>query len=137
MRAQQIPTDRRYTAGHSWLALAPGDHLADYPIRCGVAKAAVEGVDVVALDLPAVRSTVMIGAPCALIWTSARSAITLAAPITGLVTLANTAVVDDPRLVAADPFHAGWLFAVLPTLTASTAGLLTAAQYANGLGAAT
>lgn len=133
MRAQQIPTDRRYTVNHSWLAIAPGAKFADYPIRSGVTETALEDVDIVALDLPAVRSTVIAGAPCALIWSSTRSAITVYAPISGLITLTNTDAVEDPRLVADDPFHTGWLFAVLPTPASSTYGLLTPAQYANEL----
>ena len=49
-------------------------------------------------------------------------------PVSGRVTEVNTAAVDDPSIVAADPYGAGWLFAVQPT---STATLLTAAEYAK------
>jgi hypothetical protein len=53
------------------------------------------------------------------------------APITGLVAAVNPAVREDPGVVACDPYHAGWLFAVLPTDESSTNELLTAADYAD------
>ena len=62
--------------------------------------------------------------------------VTVLAPISGPVTLTNTAALADPSIVVEDPFGAGWLFAVLPSPTTTTAGLLTAAQYRNALHAA-
>ncbi|MDF3304183.1 glycine cleavage system protein H [Rhodococcus sp. T2V] len=133
MRARQIPSDRRFTATHSWVALAPGQHFSDFPLRAGVTDTALDDVEVVRLDLPAVRSTIEAGAPCALVWTSARSALTVYAPISGLVTMTNADAAENPQLVADDPFHRGWLFAVLPSPTSSAYGLLTPAQYATEL----
>ena len=133
MRARQIPSDRRFTATHSWLALAPGQNFSDFPLRAGVTDTALDGVEVVRLELPAVRSTIEAGAPCALVWTSARTAVTVHAPISGLVTMTNADAAADPQLVADDPFHSGWLFAVLPSPTSSAYGLLTPAQYATEL----
>ncbi|MDV7086404.1 glycine cleavage system protein H [Rhodococcus opacus] len=133
MRAGKIPSDRRFTATHSWLALAPGQSFSDYPLRAGVTDTALDEIEVVGLELPAVRSTIEAGAPCALVWTSARTVVTVFAPISGLVTMTNTEALANPQLVADDPFHRGWLFAVLPSSTSSAYGLLTPAQYANEL----
>ena len=58
------------------------------------------------------------------------------APITGIVTMVNTTVREDPSIVASDPFHAGWLFAVLPVAVSSTDGLLSASEYENRLNGA-
>ena len=133
MRARKIPSDRRYTATHSWVALAPGANFSDFPLRAGVTDRALDDIDVVGVDLPAVRSTVDAGSPCAVIWSSARTAITVYAPIGGLITMTNRDATADPALVAEDPFHAGWLFAILPVPSSSTYGLLTPAQYATEL----
>ena len=89
-----------------------------------------------AVNLPTVRTHVEAGTPCAVLWTSAWTALTVLAPIGGLVTLTNTAALADPRTVVEDPFGAGWLFAVLPSPTTTTAGLLTAAQYRHAPGTA-
>jgi len=56
------------------------------------------------------------------------------APITGVVSAVNGAVRADPGVVARDPFHAGWLFTVLPSGESSTDELLTASDYADSLG---
>lgn len=128
-----FPTGRMYTSSHSWLALPPGGALSDYPLRAGITAVALEGIDVVGLDLPAVRSTVNAGAPCALIWSSSRTVITMYAPLSGLVTMTNIAAIEDPQLVERDPHHSGWLFAILPIPTSSTKDLLAPAQYTDEL----
>ena len=89
MRARQIPSDRRFTATHGWVALPPGQNFSDFPLRAGVTDRALDDIDVVGVDLPAVRSTVDAGSPCAVIWSSARTAVTVYAPISGLIV--NTA----------------------------------------------
>lgn len=133
MGDMQLPTGRMYTSSHSWLALTPGEALSDYPLRAGITATALDGLDVVGLDLPAVRSTVNAGAPCALIWSSSRTVVTMYAPLSGLVTLTNIAAIEDPQLVARDPHYAGWLFAILPFHTSSTKDLLAPAQYTDEL----
>jgi glycine cleavage system H protein len=52
----------------------------------------------------------------------------LIAPVSGTVTDINTAAVDDPTLVSADPYGAGWLFEVRVT---ALGPLMTAADYAE------
>lgn len=49
-------------------------------------------------------------------------------PVSGRVTLVNSAVVDDPGLVMSDPYGEGWLFAVQPS---AIGDLLTAEHYAE------
>jgi glycine cleavage system H protein len=136
MTTNLIPTDRRYTDIHSWLALASDQRLGDHPLRVGITETAVEGVCIIAVELPRVRTAVEAGELCALIWTNPLSAMPVYAPITGLVAVVNALVRDDPGIVARDPFHAGWLFAVLPSDESSTDELLTASDYAILLGAA-
>jgi glycine cleavage system H protein len=129
MRTQSAPTDRRYTDLDSWLALAPYERLGDHPLRVGVTATAVDGVGIVSVELPRVGTVVEAGEPCALIWTRPLSLMPVYAPITGLVTVVNATLREDPSSVASDPFQAGWLFAVLPVAVSSTDGLLSASQY--------
>ena len=131
-----VPTDRRYTDIHSWLALAPDERPGDHPLRVGITEAAVEGTRIISVELPRVRTAIEAGEPCALIWTAPLSAMPVYAPITGLITVVNAAVRDDPGVVARDPFDTGWLFAVLPTDASSTDDLLTASDYENYLNGA-
>jgi len=128
----EIPSGPLYTETHSWLA-RPGGALTETPLRTGITADALCGLDIVAVNLPTVRTHVEAGTPCAVLWTSAWTAVTVLAPIGGLVTLTNTAALADPSIVVDDPFGAGWLFAVLPSPTTTTSGLLTAAQYRNAL----
>ena len=129
MRTQSAPTDRRYTDLDSWLALAPHERLGDHPLRVGVTAIAVEGIDTISVELPRAGTVVEAGEPCALIWTRPLSLMPVYAPITGLVTMVNATLREDPGSVASDPFHAGWLFAVLPVAASSTDELLSASQY--------
>jgi glycine cleavage system H protein len=129
-------TDRRYTDTDSWLALAPDERPGDHPLRVGITETAVDGIRIISVELPRIDTAIEAGEPCALIWTAPLSAMPVYAPITGRVTTVNPMVRDDPGLVARDPFHAGWLFAVLPTDMSSTDEPLTASDYADLLGAA-
>ncbi|CAH0214124.1 glycine cleavage system protein GcvH [Microbacterium sp. Bi128] len=96
-------TALRYTSEHEWIAL-DGD-LA----TVGITDFAAEKLgDVVFVDLPATESTVAAGDVCGEI-ESTKSVGELYAPLSGTVVEINDAVVDDPSLVNADPFGAGWL----------------------------
>jgi glycine cleavage system H protein len=83
MTTNPVPTDRRYTDIHSWLALASDQRLDDHPLRVGITETAVEGVRIIGVELPRIRAAVEAGEPCALIWTSPLSAMPVYAPITG------------------------------------------------------
>jgi glycine cleavage system H protein len=137
LTTSHLPTDRQYTDVHSWLSLASGERRAGELLRLGVTDSAIEGTSVVAVELPLIGSVIDAGAPCALLWTSPLSLMPVYAPITGLVTAVNFTVRDDPGLVGRDPFHAGWLIAVLPTDESSTDELLTAPEYEGILDDAT
>ncbi|WP_349427886.1 glycine cleavage system protein GcvH [Microbacterium sp. LWS13-1.2] len=96
-------TALKYTAEHEWIAL-DGD-VATVGIT---AYAADKLGDVVFVELPAVGSTVTAATVVGEI-ESTKSVGELYAPLTGEVLEINEAVVDDPSLVNADPFGAGWL----------------------------
>lgn len=126
--SQAVPHDRSYTDDHEWIMITPGAPLPDEPVRVGITSAAVDALgDLVFVDLPEVGSLLEFGQPCGEI-ESTKTVSELVAPVSGRVTLTNTAVVDDPTIISADPYAAGWLYAVQPT---AAGPLLTAAEYAG------
>jgi glycine cleavage system H protein len=53
-----VPTDRRYTDIHSWLALAPDGRPGDHSLRVGITETAVEGIRIISVELPRVRTAI-------------------------------------------------------------------------------
>ncbi|MFE3060223.1 glycine cleavage system protein GcvH [Nocardia sp. NPDC059239] len=134
MSSHAIPNDRSYTDDHEWVLLAPGEPLPDSPVRVGITSVAVDSLgELVFVDLPKVGTEIVAGEACGEV-ESTKTVSELFPPVSGRVTLVNTAVVENPELVTADPYGEGWLFAVQPT---GTGELLTAAEYAekNGVNA--
>ncbi|WP_194411211.1 glycine cleavage system protein GcvH [Microbacterium cremeum] len=96
-------TSLKYTAEHEWVAL-DGDIAT-----VGITDYAADKLgDVVFVELPAAGSGVTAATVVGEI-ESTKSVGELYAPLTGEVVEINDAVVDDPSLVNADPFGAGWL----------------------------
>lgn len=118
----KVAPELQYSAEHEWIA-----RDGSGPVTIGVSAVAAEALgDIVYVDLPDVGATVTAGDPCGEI-ESTKSVSDLYAPVTGEVTEVNTAVVDDPALVNADPYGAGWLFKVA---VVTDGPLLSAAEYA-------
>jgi glycine cleavage system H protein len=93
----------KYTAEHEWV------DLSGTTATVGITDYAAEKLgDVVFVDLPAVGTSVTADAVCGEI-ESTKSVGELYAPLSGTVVEINEAVVDDPSLVNAGPFGAGWL----------------------------
>ena len=120
-------SELKYTKEHEWLAI-DGD-IATVGIT---AYAAEKLGDVVYVDLPTVGAATTYMKICGEI-ESTKSVGELYAPVDGVVTEINQAVVDAPELVNQDAFGAGWLikirFANLPDL-------LTEAEYNDLIGEA-
>ncbi|WP_063129584.1 glycine cleavage system protein H [Nocardia fusca] len=128
MTSHTIPADRSYSDDHEWVLLAPGAPLPDNPVRIGITSIAIDALgELVYIDLPEAGSAVAVGEPCGEV-ESTKTVSEIYPPVSGRVTLVNTAALEDPGLVTADPYGEGWLFAVQPT---STGELLTAEQYAD------
>ncbi|MCV7417466.1 glycine cleavage system protein GcvH [Mycolicibacterium litorale] len=127
MTTTELPVDRLYSADHEWVTLTSAEVPVD-PVRVGITRVAAEALgDLVFLDLPEVGAEVTAGAACGEV-ESTKSVSDLVAPVTGTITEINTAAVEDPGLVSADPYGAGWLFTVDVT---AVGPLLTAAEYAE------
>ena len=117
-----IPNDRRYTADHEWI-LIDGDVA-----RVGLTEFATgELGDIVFVDPPAAGDEVVAGERCGEI-ESTKSVSDLVAPASGAVVEVNSAVVDAPETVNADPYGEGWLY----SMTVESEGeLLDAEAYAE------
>lgn len=127
-----IPADLKYTTDHEWVRLDPGPDSDVATV--GITQFAAEALgDVVYVDLPEVGATITSGEPCGEV-ESTKSVSDLYAPVTGEVTETNSAVVDDPSLVNAEPFEGGWLFRV--RVSQAAGGLLGELLDADGYRAA-
>ena len=123
-----VPEELRYTAEHEWVKL--DDTIASI----GITEHAAEALgDVVYVSLPQVGAVVTAGEPCGEV-VSVKSVSDLYSPVDGEVIEVNAELEDDPSLVNAEPYTAGWMFrvrvaqdgngdAALPT------DLLSAAEY--------
>jgi glycine cleavage system H protein len=123
-----IPAELRYTAEHEWVS------VEGTVISVGITEYAAQQLgDVVYVSLPAAGTAVTAGEPCGEV-ESVKSVSDLYSPVDGEVTEINSELEDDPSLVNAEPYAAGWMFrvrvaqdgngdAALPT------GLLSAAEY--------
>ena len=113
------PENLRYSAEHEWVNAAN-------PARVGVTQHAVDALgDVVYVDLPEAGRKVTAGEVVGEI-ESTKSVADLYTPVTGTVVEVNEAVADDPSVVGADPYGAGWLFEIEVTEEGT---LMSAADY--------
>ena len=124
----ELPTDRSYTTDHEWIDIEPGALSSEGPVRVGITSVAVDALgDLVFVQLPEIGDTITAGTVCGEV-ESTKTVSDLIAPATGQVTEVNTAAVDDPAVIGADPYGQGWLFAVQAT---ALGPLLTATEYAQ------
>jgi glycine cleavage system H protein len=119
-----IPDELRYTAEHEWVAM-------DGPVASvGITDFAQRALgDVVYVSVPVPGTRVTAGEPCGEV-ESTKSVSDIYSPVDGEVTAVNEEIDEDPGLVNADPYGAGWLFRV--TLASGgelPAGMLSADDY--------
>jgi glycine cleavage system H protein len=118
-----VPPELHYTAEHEWVAL--DGTVASIGITDHAQKALG---DVVFVSLPAVGATVVAGEPCGEV-ESTKSVSDIYSPVDGEVTAVNEEIDDDPGLVNADPYGAGWLFRVTLADAELPGGMLSADEY--------
>jgi glycine cleavage system H protein len=123
-----VPAELSYTEEHEWVSIN-GDTAS-----VGITDYAAQQLgDVVYISLPAVGATVTAAEPCGEV-ESTKSVSDLYSPVDGQVTEVNEELNDDPGLVNAEPYGAGWMFRVRVLVGADgepalPAGLLTPAEY--------
>ena len=119
-----IPEDLRYTAEHEWVS---GDGSG--PVRVGITHYAQDALgDIVFVQLPEEGTKVSAGDSLGEI-ESTKSVSEIYAPISGTVIARNASLVDEPELINAEPYAAGWLVEIAPDDPAAIGELLDAAGY--------
>ena len=101
-----VPAELHYTPEHEWVSLegtSASVGITDY--------AAQQLGDVVYISLPAVGAAVTAGEPCGEV-ESVKSVSDLYSPVDGEIAEVNGELEDDPSLVNAEPYTAGWMFRV-------------------------
>jgi len=112
-----------YTSEHEWISVE-GDVGT-----VGITKFAAEKLgDVVFVELPDVGKAVKKEADMAVV-ESVKAASDVYAPVTGEVTAANDAIVDEPAKVNEDPEGAGWFVKIRLADKAQLTGLMDKTAY--------
>jgi len=123
-----VPTELRYTEEHEWVSIDGA------VATVGITDYAASALgDVVYVSLPAAGASVTAGEPCGEV-ESTKSVSDLYSPVDGEVTEVNEELEDDPGLVNAEPYVAGWMFRVKVATGANgeaalPADLLSPAEY--------
>jgi glycine cleavage system H protein len=117
------PQNCRYTATHEWCRVEGGAAVV------GITQHAVEQLtDLVYVDLAAPKTRLAAGQPFGEI-ESVKAVSELSSPVTGEVTARNDAVVNDPAVISADPYGAGWLIKLKMSKPSEVEALMDAAAY--------
>jgi glycine cleavage system H protein len=117
------PKTLRYAATHEWARLE-GDICT-----IGISKFAVEQLtDLIYIELPDVGDNVFAGDTFGEI-ESVKAVGELYSPVNGEVSAVNEAVVNDPSILAADPYDKGWMIKIKIEPGASLDKLLSYEQY--------
>ena len=112
-----------YTEEHEWIRME-GDRAT-----VGITDFAQGQLgDIVFVELPDEGKEVTKGGDAAVV-ESVKAASDVYAPVSGEVTEANQALVDDPSLVNSDPEGEGWFFKLRLTNPAELEGLMDADAY--------
>jgi glycine cleavage system H protein len=121
-----IPEDLSYTDAHEWVRVTD-----DGTLHVGITDYAQRQLgDVVFVQLPETGQRVAAGEAIGEV-ESTKSVSDVFAPVGGEVVAVNEALTDQPELLNAEPYAAGWMLELRPDGPAadSVAGLLDAAGY--------
>ncbi len=99
----KVPANLRYTKDHEWV------QINGSTVRVGITDYAQDALgDIVFIQLPEIDSMVEIHQGLGEI-ESTKSVNDVYAPVSGRVSVVNTALVDTPELLNSDPYDAGWI----------------------------
>jgi glycine cleavage system H protein len=123
----KIDEKARYTRTHEWVKVEGAEAVV------GISDYAQDKLsDVVFVDLPAVGKQAKKETPL-LVVESVKAAEDVFAPVSGTVSVANSALVDKPELVNKDPFGEGWLVRITLADPKEPDSLMDAAAYVKYL----
>lgn len=115
----------KFTKTHEWLQEDSDE------VTVGITAHAQDLLgDMVFVELPEIGASVELGSELGVV-ESVKAASDFYAPVSGVVTAVNEAVVSEPSLVNTDPYLKGWLVKLKPTHPEELKELLTAEQYEN------
>ena len=119
------PANLKYTASHEWVKTE-----SDGTISIGITQHAQELLgDMVFVETPAVGRKLKAKEECAVV-ESVKAAADVYAPVSGVVTAANSKLENTPEDINSDPYGA-WMFKMKPDNTADVTALLDAKAYQN------
>lgn len=119
------PEDVRYTAEHEWARLDNG------VVTVGITSYATDQLgDVVFVELPEVGKHLEAMKPFGVV-EAVKTVSDLYAPLAGEVVEVNAALADNPAIVNAEPFAAGWMIRLKPADPADVGKLMDSAAYAR------
>ena len=99
----KVPANLRYTKDHEWV------QINGATVRVGITDYAQDALgDIVFIQLPEIDSMVEIHQGLGEI-ESTKSVNDVYAPVSGRVSLVNSALIDTPELLNSDPYDTGWI----------------------------
>lgn len=117
--------DLKFTTTHEWIKTSQEEATV------GITDHAQQLLgDMVFVELPEIGDVVSVGQELGVV-ESVKAASDFYAPVSGVVTAVNEAVVENPALVNSDPYNSGWLVKLKPTHLNEMSDLLSADQYQN------
>jgi glycine cleavage system H protein len=117
----------KYSETHEWV------RVEDDGATIGITDFAQEELgDIVAVELPAVGSSVSAGEPFGTV-DSVKAVSDLIAPVSGEVTAVNESLLATPELLNNDPFGEGWTIKVRLSDPSELEGLMTVNEYESFL----
>lgn len=106
----ELPGDLRYTSDHEWLRQED-----DGSVTVGISDHAQSALgDLVYVELPEVGQELEVGGEMAVV-ESVKAASDVYAPVSGSVLAVNEELAEDPEMINADPYGAGWIVRLQPT----------------------
>ena len=121
------PSHLKYTKTHEWVDTKAKEAVI------GITFHAQELLgDLVFIEFPEVGQVVAAGDELGVL-ESVKAASDYYAPVGGVVTAINEALVANPALINQDPYGEAWLVKLLPQDNAEAEGLLSAEQYSQCL----
>lgn len=115
--------DLKFTSTHEWV------RAEQDVVTVGITEHAQQLLgDMVFVELPVIGEVFSLGDELGVV-ESVKAASDFYAPISGVVSAVNEAVVNDPSIVNSDPYHAGWLVQLKPSHLNELDDLLSAEQY--------
>lgn len=118
------PSDLHYTQSHEWVRSND-----DGTLTIGITEHAQEQLgDLVLVETPQIDQTFSAGEGLGVV-ESVKAASDIYAPLDGKVIDTNSALTDEPELINAEPYDAGWIYTLEPDDATLVEDLMDAEAY--------